>query len=54
MQMDVCEALASFLRPLMKRLPRQTIALRADGATAILDTADVAYLAARLLNPKPD
>src|SRR5678816_1843921 len=24
MQMDVCEALATFLRPLLRRLPRQT------------------------------
>ena len=45
MQMDVCDALASVLRPLLQRLPRQTRShVRADRATAILNTANARLL----------
>jgi len=55
MQMDVIEALASVLRPLMQRLPRQTDrTLEQTELQQFSTPPTLAYLAARLLNPKPD
>ena len=55
MQMDVTEALASVLRPLMQRLPRQTDrTLEQTELQQFSTPPTLAYLAARLLNPKPD
>jgi hypothetical protein len=55
MQMDVPEALASVLRPLMQRLPRQTDrTLEQNELQQFSTPPTLAYLAARLLNPKPD
>ena len=54
MQMDACEALASVLRPLMKRLPRQCDrTLEQTELQQFSTPPTLAYLAARLLNPKP-
>jgi predicted RNA methylase len=54
MQMDVTEALASVLRPLMKRLPRQTdLTLEQTELQQFSTPPTLAYLAARLLSPKP-
>src|SRR5712691_9641359 len=54
MQMDVTEALASVLRPLMKRLPRQCDRTLEQSELQQFSTPPtLAYLAARLLNPKP-
>jgi len=53
-QMDVCEAFASVLRPLMKRLPRQCNRTVEQTELQQFSTPPtLAYLAARLLNPKP-
>src|SRR5260370_27910621 len=53
MQMDVSEALDSVLRPLMKRLPRQTDrTLEQTELQQFSTPPTLAYLAARLLNPK--
>jgi P-loop containing NTP hydrolase pore-1/C-terminal domain on Strawberry notch homologue len=55
MQLDVAEALASVLRPLMQRLPRQTGRTFEQTELQQFSTPPtLAYLAARLLNPKPD
>ena len=54
MQMDVTEALASVLRPLMQRLPRQTDRTIEQSELQQFSTPPtLAYLAARLLDPKP-
>ncbi|HSS21190.1 MAG TPA: strawberry notch family protein [Pyrinomonadaceae bacterium] len=54
MQMDVTEALASVLRPLMKRLPRQTDrTLEQNELQQFSTPPTLAYVAARLLDPKP-
>ena len=54
MQMDVSEALASVLRPLMKRLPRQCDRTLEQSELQQFSTPPtLAYFAARLLNPKP-
>jgi hypothetical protein len=54
MQMDVTEALASVLRPLMQRLPRQTDrTLEQTELQQFSTPPTLAYIAARLLNPKP-
>jgi P-loop containing NTP hydrolase pore-1 len=54
MQMDVTEALASVLRPLMQRLPRQTDrTLEQNELQQFSTPPTLAYLATRLLNPKP-
>ena len=54
MQMDATEALASVLRPLMKRLPRQSDrTLEQTELQQFSTPPTLAYLAARLLNPKP-
>ena len=54
MQRDVSEALASVLRPLMKRLPRQCDRTLEQSELQQFSTPPtLAYLAARLLNPKP-
>lgn len=54
MQMDVTEALASVLRPLMQRLPRQTDrTLEQNELQQFSTPPTLAYLAARLLDPKP-
>jgi predicted RNA methylase len=54
MQMDVSEALASVLRPLMKRLPLQTDRTVEQTELQQFSTLPtLACLAARLLNPKP-
>src|SRR6266536_3148726 len=54
MQMDLSEALASVLRPLMKRLPRQCDRTLEQSELQQFSTPPtLAYLAARLLNPKP-
>src|SRR5438067_9775772 len=48
------EALASVLRPLMKRLPRQTDRTLEQSELQQFSTPPtLAYFAARLLNPKP-
>ncbi len=55
MQMDVTEALASILRPLMQRLPRQTDrTLEQNELQQFSTPPTLAYFAARLLNPKPE
>src|SRR6266536_323322 len=54
MQVDVTQALASVLRPLMQRLPRQTDrTLEQTEVQQFSTPPTLAYLAARLLNPKP-
>jgi hypothetical protein len=54
MQMDVTEALASVLRPLMQRLPRQTDrTLEQNELQQFSTPPTLAFVAARLLNPKP-
>src|SRR5882762_6948666 len=54
MQMDVTEALASVLRPLMQRLPRQMDrTLEQTELQQFSTPPTLAYLAARLLDPKP-
>src|SRR6266852_7146897 len=54
MQMDVTEALASILRPLMRRLPRQSDrTLEQTELQQFSTPPTLAYLAARLLDPKP-
>jgi len=54
MQMDVSEALASVLRPLMRRLPRQCDRTLEQSELQQFSTPPtLAYFAARLLNPKP-
>src|SRR5207247_1923290 len=54
MQMDVSEALTSVLRPLMKRLPRQCDrTLEQTELQQFSTPPTLAYLATRLLNPKP-
>jgi len=54
MQMDLTEALASVLRPLMQRLPRQTDrTLEQTELQQFSTPPTLAYLAARLLNPEP-
>src|SRR5690242_9262705 len=54
MQMDVTEALASVLRPLMQRLPRQTDrTLEQTELQQFSTPPTLAYFAARLLDPKP-
>jgi hypothetical protein len=54
MQMDVTEALASVLRPLMLRLPRQTDrTLEQTELQQFSTPPTLAYVAARLLDPKP-
>jgi P-loop containing NTP hydrolase pore-1/C-terminal domain on Strawberry notch homologue len=55
MEMDVTEALASVLRPLMQRLPRQTDrTLEQNELQQFSTPPTLAYFAARLLNAKPD
>ena len=55
MQMDVTDALASVLRPLMQRLPRQTDRTQEQNELQQFSTPPtLAYVAARLLNPTPD
>jgi len=55
MQMDVCEALASVLRPLLHRLPTQTDrTLEQTELQQFSTPPTLAYFVARLLNPKPD
>src|ERR1051325_71242 len=54
MQMDVTEALASVLRPLIKRLPTQTDrTLEQNELQQFSTPPTLAFVAARLLNPKP-
>ncbi len=54
MQMDVTEALASVLRPLMQRLPRQTDrTLEQTELQQFSTPPTLAYVAARLVNSKP-
>src|SRR5678816_432742 len=54
MQMDVREALASVLRPLLQRLPTQTDrTLEQTELQQFSTPPTLAYFAARLLNPKP-
>jgi predicted RNA methylase len=54
MQMDASEALASVLHPLMKRLPRQSDrTLEQTELQQFSTPPTLAYLAARLLDPKP-
>jgi hypothetical protein len=54
MQMDVTEALASVLRPLMQRLPRQTDRTFEQNELQQFSTPPtLAYVAARILNPQP-
>ena len=54
MQRDVTEALTSVLRPLMKRLPRQTDRTLEQSELQQFSTPPtLAYVAARLLKPKP-
>ncbi|MGI8839028.1 MAG: strawberry notch-like NTP hydrolase domain-containing protein [Pyrinomonadaceae bacterium] len=53
MQLDVTEALASVLRPLMKRLPRQSDrTLEQTELQQFSTPPTLAYIAARLLNPQ--
>ena len=55
MQMDVTEALASVLRPLTKRLPRQSDrTLEQTELQQFSTPPTLAYLAARILNPQAD
>jgi predicted RNA methylase len=54
MQLNVTEALASVLRPLMKRLPRQSDRTQEQTELQQFSTPPtLAYIAARLLNPQP-
>src|SRR5689334_2948307 len=54
MQMDVCDALASVLRPLLQRLPRQwDRTLEQTELQQFSTPPTLAYVAARLINPKP-
>ena len=54
MQMDVCDALASVLRPLLQRLPRQSDrTLEQTELQQFSTPPTLAYVAARLLDPKP-
>jgi hypothetical protein len=54
MQMDVCDALSSVLRPLMQRLPRQSDrTLEQTDLQQFSTPPTLAYFVARLLNPKP-
>src|SRR5207302_4866762 len=54
MQMNLSEALTSVLRPLMKRLPRQCDRTLEQSELQQFSTPPtLAYLAARLLNPRP-
>src|SRR5258708_2497488 len=54
MRMDLTEALASILRPLMQRLPRQTDrTLEQIELQQFSTPPTLSYLAARLLDPKP-
>src|SRR6266404_5973780 len=54
MQLDVAEALAYVLRPLMQRLPRQCDRTLEQTELQQFSTPPTrAYLAARLLNPQP-
>src|SRR5215210_8446592 len=54
MQMDACDALASVLRPLLKRLPRQSDrTLEQTELQQFSTPPTLAYVAARLLAPKP-
>src|SRR5262249_14334337 len=55
MRMEVPEALASVLHPLTKRLPAQTDRTLEQNALQPFSTPQtLAFVAARLLNPKPD
>src|ERR1051326_6690771 len=54
MQMDVCDALASVLRPLLQRLPRQSDRTWEQTQFQQFSTPPtLAYFVARLLDPKP-
>ena len=54
MQMDVCDALSSVLRPLLQRLPTQTDrTLEQIELQQFSTPPTIAYVAARLLDPKP-
>ena len=54
MQMDVCDALASVLRPLLQRLPRQSDrTLEQTELQQFSTPPTLAYFVARLLIPKP-
>jgi len=54
MQMGACSALASVLRPLLRRLPRQTDRTQEQTELQQFSTPPtLAYVAARLLDPKP-
>src|SRR3989442_441564 len=54
MQMDAAEALGSVLRPLLKRLPRQSDRTQEQTELQQFSTPPtLAYIAARLLNPQP-
>jgi hypothetical protein len=54
MQIDVCEALGSVLRPLLQRLPSQSdCTLGQSDLQQVSTPPTVAYFAARLLNLKP-
>jgi predicted RNA methylase len=54
LRIDPTEALASFLRPLTKRLPRQCDRTQEQSELQQFSTPPtLAYIAARLLNPKP-
>lgn len=54
MQMDVCDALASVLRPLLQRLPRQSDrTLEQTEFQQFSTPPTLAYFVARLLDPKP-
>ena len=54
MRMDVCDALASVLRPLLQRLPRQSDrTLEQTELQQFSTPPTLAYFVARLLDPKP-
>ncbi len=54
MRMDACDALASVLRPLLRRLPRQSDrTLEQTELQQFSTPPTLAYVAARLLDPKP-
>jgi predicted RNA methylase len=54
MQMDVCDALASVLRPLLQRLPHQSDrTLEQTELQQFSTPPTLAYFVARLLDPKP-
>jgi hypothetical protein len=54
MQMEVCDALASVLRPLLQRLPRQSDrTLEQTEFQQFSTPPTLAYFVARLLDPKP-